>query len=101
MLKQRLITAALLIPVIIGLVLYASEFGFMVLSTIIMLMAAIEWLGFINFKSVPGRFIYLFLLFNAGQAVICAGASRPVAGLYLVGDRAGAGGALQKPWCQF
>src|SRR3990167_572955 len=57
MLKQRLMTAALLIPIIVGLVLFLSETIFLIISGIIMFMAAVEWLAFMKLKSIPGRFI--------------------------------------------
>lgn len=65
MLKKRLITAALLIPVIVSLILFTPERGFLLFTGFVMLMGAMEWLAFMKLKSFAGRLIYLLLLATA------------------------------------
>lgn len=58
MLKQRLLTALILIPVFILLVLFASPQTFYLLTAIIMLLGAYEWSCFIGIKKFPHYLVY-------------------------------------------
>lgn len=62
MLKQRIITAALLIPIVVGLLFYLSHPVFSVLSGLIVLMAFMEWMSLMQIRSIGGRLFYLFIM---------------------------------------
>ena len=69
MLKYRIITAAILIPLVILSILYASTQGFTYGLSIVLFIAAFEWNNFVNYKNkingwffsivVTGCFLYL------------------------------------------
>src|SRR5438876_408939 len=63
MLKQRLITAIILIPIFIALVLKLSPQAFCILTAILTLWGAWEWSNFLGVKRLPQRLSYLFLVF--------------------------------------
>lgn len=62
MLKQRIITAIILVPIFIGLLFFFSplEFGFF--TALITLLAAWEWSHLIGIKKVSSRLLYLLLI---------------------------------------
>lgn len=74
MLKQRVITAALLIPFVIWSILYASAEGFTYGLAVVLFMATLEWNNFVSYKNkinawifsvvVTGCFLYLEYLAN-------------------------------------
>ena len=51
MLKHRIITAAILIPLVIWSILYASAQGFTYGLSVILFIAAFEWNNFVNYKN--------------------------------------------------
>lgn len=64
MLKQRLITAALLIPVVVGLLIYLSPGWFFCASSLIFLMAVMEWMTLMPLQTITARIIYLIFFIN-------------------------------------
>lgn len=70
MLKQRLITAALLIPIVIGLLLYSSQLAFCLITAVIFMMAAMEWMTLVPLQTTVGRLIYLILFVNLMGALL-------------------------------
>lgn len=58
MLKQRLLTAIILIPLFIFLVLKLPPIGFFVLTAIFVLLGAFEWSAFIGLNRFPAKIIY-------------------------------------------
>ena len=72
MLKQRVMTAALLIPIVIGLLIYLSQWAFCIVSGVIFLMAAMEWMTLIPLKTTVGRVIYLILFINVMGVLLVA-----------------------------
>lgn len=62
MLKQRIITAAILIPVIVGLLLYVSPLTFGIISAVIILMGFMEWMALMKIQSLGARLLYLFVM---------------------------------------
>jgi phosphatidate cytidylyltransferase len=59
MLKLRILTALILIPLVIIGIFYASEFYFKLITTAIMLLAAWEWSRLSAYKDLPQRFLYV------------------------------------------
>lgn len=62
MLKQRLITAAILIPLVLFLLFYASPPVFCIATGGIVLLAAAEWTSLMNIKPIWARLIYVFIV---------------------------------------
>ena len=58
MLKLRILTALLLIPLVIFGIFYASEFYFKLITSVIMLLAAWEWARLSAYKNLSQRFLY-------------------------------------------
>src|SRR5205809_287835 len=72
MLKQRIITAIILIPIFIFLVLQHSLVVFGLATFLIVLIGAWEWSGLMEVKSTPKKIIYLiFIYFNLGSRFCC------------------------------
>lgn len=59
MLKLRILTALVLIPLVIGGIFYLSPFYFRWITAFIMLLAAWEWSCLSNWNDVPKRFLYI------------------------------------------
>jgi phosphatidate cytidylyltransferase len=59
MLKLRILTALILIPLVIVGIFYASAFYFKLITTMIMLLAAWEWARLSAYKDLPRRFLYV------------------------------------------
>jgi len=59
MLKLRILTALLLIPLVLVGIFYSSPIGMMIISGIIFLMAAWEWAALIGFTKTHQRIFYL------------------------------------------
>jgi len=62
MLKQRIITAAILIPLVLGAVLYLPVMGFAIGSALVLMLAGWEWSILSGIKNFTGRLFYLGLL---------------------------------------
>lgn len=62
MLKQRIITAAILIPLVLGAVLYLPAMGFAIGSALVLMLAGWEWSSLSGIKNFMGRLFYLGLL---------------------------------------
>lgn len=62
MLKQRIITACILIPIVVALLFYLPLPLFFLLSTLIMLAGAWEWSQLVGIKRTSCRFLYLILM---------------------------------------
>ena len=58
MLKQRIITAIILISLILGVLFFLPPPAFLVLTMVITLGGAWEWASFMGFKRVLPRFLY-------------------------------------------
>lgn len=58
MLKYRLLTAIILIPVFIYLILTLPPIGFFVLTTVFIVLGALEWSGFMGLKQFPKNLLY-------------------------------------------
>lgn len=59
MLKLRILTALILIPLVIVGIFYTSEFYFKLITAAIMLLAAWEWSRLSAYKDLPRRFLYV------------------------------------------
>ena len=62
MLKQRILTAAVLIPVVIGLLFYLPPPAFCLLSGLLMVAAAAEWASLMQLQRILFRFLYLAIM---------------------------------------
>lgn len=62
MLKQRIITAAILIPIVIALIYYLSPLGFLIGTGLVILAAAGEWTNLMEIKNIGARLLYVFLM---------------------------------------
>lgn len=62
MLKQRIITAALLVPIVVGLLIYLSPWMFGLISGLIVLMGFMEWMALMKLQSLAARLLYLFVM---------------------------------------
>lgn len=62
MLKQRIITAAILIPFVILSLLYASAQGFTIGLAVVLLIATFEWNNFVNYKNKINGWIFSFVV---------------------------------------
>jgi phosphatidate cytidylyltransferase len=65
MLKLRILTALILIPLVIIGIFYTSEFYFKLITAVIMLLAAWEWARLSAYEDLAQRFLYV-----GGQAAI-------------------------------
>ena len=65
MLKQRLITAAILIPLVLWLLFYSSPWVFAVATALMMLAAAVEWTSLMQLNTLWERMLYLVFIFYA------------------------------------
>ena len=59
MLKLRILTALILIPLVIVGIFYASTFYFKLITAAIMLLAAWEWSRLSAYKDLIKRFLYV------------------------------------------
>ena len=62
MLKKRIMTAAILIPLVLGAILYLPAIGFVIGSALVLMLACWEWSNLSGIRSFTGRFFYLSLL---------------------------------------
>jgi phosphatidate cytidylyltransferase len=62
MLKQRVLTAIILIPLFVGLVLKLPPRGFCLLTSLLVVVSAIEWSGLMGIKGFPKSIIFPFLM---------------------------------------
>src|SRR3990167_3079872 len=62
MLKQRLLTAAILIPLLLAVLFVASPTQFYVVMFMVSLWAAWEWAGLMEIQDVPVRLLYVFAM---------------------------------------
>jgi len=62
MLKYRIITALILIPLVLAGIFYLPLLGFACLSAVVFLMAGWEWAGLIGWMSISKRCLYLIVL---------------------------------------
>jgi phosphatidate cytidylyltransferase len=58
MLKQRLLTALIMIPIVAALVIYLSPRSFCAFTALFVLWGAWEWSAFLGMDTLPKRFIY-------------------------------------------
>lgn len=63
MLKQRIITALILIPLVLGCIFFSSPEDFSHALMGVMLLAAWEWGNIIGLETTPSRLLYVFLCF--------------------------------------
>ncbi|VVC75324.1 Phosphatidate cytidylyltransferase [Aquicella siphonis] len=61
MLKQRIITAVILIPVMLGILFYLSAPWFLIVTGLISLGAAWEWSNLMQVRSFAGRLLYVLI----------------------------------------
>jgi len=62
MLKQRLITAVVLIPFVIWSVLYASTQGFTYGLAVVLAIAAFEWNNFVSYKNKISGYLFIVIV---------------------------------------
>ena len=62
MLKQRIITAIILIPIILGVLFYTPPAAFGILTFFIALAGVWEWSNLMGLSSLTNRFVYLTLM---------------------------------------
>lgn len=62
MLKQRILTALILIPIFVLLVLLLPPIPFCILTGLVVLWAAWEWSFFLGIKKLPFNFLYLLVM---------------------------------------
>src|ERR1700678_1417302 len=63
MLKKRILTAMILIPVFVGLVFELSPRGFCILTSFIVILASWEWSSLLGLKNFPRSMLYpLFMI---------------------------------------
>jgi len=70
MLKQRILTALVLIPLLVAALFYLPPGWIAVLLGVFIAAAAWEWVALSGFRSLPGRAAYVFLLLSFGSAGI-------------------------------
>lgn len=58
MLKQRIITAAILIPLVIWSILYATAQGFTYGLAVVLFMATLEWNNFVSYKNKVSAWVF-------------------------------------------
>ena len=59
MLKLRILTALILIPLVIAGIFYTSQFYFKLITASILLLAAWEWSGLSAYRDFPKRILYV------------------------------------------
>jgi phosphatidate cytidylyltransferase len=62
MLKLRIITALILIPIVVALAVYSSPEAFFIFTALVALAGAWEWSRLMEVKSGAGRILYLLLM---------------------------------------
>ncbi len=62
MLKQRLITAAILIPLVLGILFFVPLWVFCLLTGLMVLAGAYEWTSLMQIKQLPVRIAYQFIV---------------------------------------
>lgn len=62
MLKYRLMTAAILIPLVLFLLFYLEPPTFFVVSGLFFLLASVEWTSFMGLRSFLGRIFYIVIM---------------------------------------
>jgi phosphatidate cytidylyltransferase len=70
MLKKRILTACLLIPITVAALFYLTPPWFMIVITLILLGGAWEWSNFMSLKRIPARLLFVFLVLFAFMDVI-------------------------------
>lgn len=70
MLKQRIITALILIPLTLVVLFYASPIFFAAVTGVLCLLAAYEWSALAGYRSLSSRLIYM-LMVSAVFALMC------------------------------
>jgi len=65
MLKQRIITAAILIPLVVWSIFYASEQGFTSGLAVVLFIATLEWNNFVNYNNKASGYIFSVVLILA------------------------------------
>ncbi|HTM63562.1 MAG TPA: phosphatidate cytidylyltransferase [Gammaproteobacteria bacterium] len=64
MLKQRIITAVILVPIVLFLLFFASPPLFCIVTGLVVLMAAYEWTNLIPLHHTWQKLLYLFIFFD-------------------------------------
>lgn len=62
MLKQRVLTALLLIPLVIGLIFYTSDRAFLITLAVVFTLGGWEWAGISGLVARPARLVYSLLI---------------------------------------
>jgi phosphatidate cytidylyltransferase len=70
MLKQRIITAVILIPLMLAIIFYMPSTPFCLFTALVVLMAAWEWTALMGLKRKSARFVYLAIILAAFIAVL-------------------------------
>jgi phosphatidate cytidylyltransferase len=65
MLKQRILTAAILIPLVLLILFYSPPWLFLFLTTLLTMWGAWEWTSLMEITTTPGRFCYLFIVMGS------------------------------------
>src|SRR3990167_9252874 len=73
MLKQRILTALILIPIFVGLVLKLPSLSFCILTGVIVLLCAWEWSFLMGVKRYPQVFLYPKMSRTWGKGVVLRG----------------------------
>lgn len=70
MLKQRIVTAAILIPIVLGLLFFTPPYAFLVLTGLITLIGAWEWASLMQMTQAWQRKLYMVLVVLTFAVVI-------------------------------
>lgn len=70
MLKHRIITAAILIPLFLALLFFATPPAFCIITGLVCLAAAWEWAGLSGFQTPVGRTLYLLAMASVFMIVV-------------------------------
>lgn len=62
MLKQRIITAIILIPIMLCIVIFFPPKSFLIATALMALIGSWEWAGLMGLKRIPARTLYLLLM---------------------------------------
>lgn len=65
MLKQRLITAAILIPIFLAILFYSSPIAFLIFTGFVMICASVEWTYLMRVNHFWQRLAYVFVMISA------------------------------------
>src|SRR3990167_3547199 len=65
MLKQRILTALILVPIVLLLFYYLPPAAFCFFTGLIVLLGAFEWTNLMGVENIISRFIYLGLMISA------------------------------------